>query len=99
MNIEDQLERFREEKFSHLSAEEHLASVNDSIEKYRQIHISFAYQEKTPSRKFLQNAELFLAEEALKKGCLYVTNLDYVQYRHTVRNGQVIIVGRGLIKK
>ena len=92
MNIEDQLERFREEKFSHLSAEEHLASVNDSIEKYRQIHLSIELFDRREGS--LHDAELELTREAIGKGCKYVTNLDYSSDDSSIR-----IIARGLIKK
>jgi len=73
MTLDKEIAKFREENMSHNSAEEFLSNRGDSIENYRDIFLSVEYLKDT------FETELKLAKTAIRKGCKYVTNIDYCQ--------------------
>ncbi|SRR3989344_8465024 len=68
---------FRNNNFSHNSAEEFLRLKGESYESYAPIHLSVAYVKANNEDERILQTELKLAKEAIKQRCRYVTNIDY----------------------
>ena len=75
--LEAKLAEFREDNFSHNSAEEFLRFKRDSIVNYIPIYLSAAYVSGKEGDEKIYQTELKLAQKAIRTGCLYVTNIDY----------------------
>jgi len=89
-------EIFAEEDISHVSRREFLQRKNDSPDKYKSVELTVAYQGKE-GENYLEAAELKLAKEAIKEGCRYVTEMDYIS--HDPEHRTVSMAVTGLIRK
>lgn len=89
-------EVFADENISHISAGEFLQRKGDSPDNYDSIGITTDYKGK-PGEEYLQGAELTLAVTAIRKGCQYVTEIDYTS--HDPKKRTVSIAARGLKKR
>ncbi len=69
--------KFIDTCFSHMSAEEFLRLKRDEISKYNPIHLDAVYTDLNHTDETIRATKIKLANDALNKGCVYVTNLDY----------------------
>ena len=76
-SIEFILEKFRENNFSHNSAEEFLRLRGENISNFRSVHLSTSYVNAESEDERIYKTEIKLAGKAIERGCMYVTNIDY----------------------
>lgn len=90
-------EEFVATRMSHNGYKEYFDSIGVNPNDYKPTHLSIPHFEKTPSSEFSYHAELTLAQNAIEKGCKYVTNLDYCQFNPD--KGCMILAGTGWLQK
>lgn len=99
-SIEDQFTQeeinFGEENMTHISAEEFLSRLDDSVDNYIPIRLSVSYLGGS-DLDFVYVTELRLARKALKKDCKYVSDMDYCQFDPDKKT--LILVATGLKKQ
>ncbi len=86
-------EEFVKSRMSHNGYEEYFGSIGVKEGNYTPTHISITHIEKPVTRDFSHHAELTLAREAIKRGCVYATNLDYCQFNPD--KGYMILAATG----
>ena len=83
---------FRSENMTHKSAEDYFPLIGVSAKNYMPTNLTAEYSGQ-PSKELAEYTELRLAENAMKRGCEYVTDIDYCAYEPDA--GKVLIKATG----
>ncbi len=87
---------FSKANLSHIDKNEFLRRMGENPDDYSDIKIHINYQ-GVPDEDYVGNAEIKLSKRAIKKGCKYITNINYTIHHPEMR--AVSISGKGLKPK